>query len=84
MYCCIYIRTNHMEGPEDNFFGWRDLGFSEARLVYLSRESSNNTTNIDVSGKYTLQEDPKALKHFFCESRKRRKTNRVGTLPFSF
>ena len=56
-----------MDSPEDNFFGWRDLVFSEARLVFLSPESSNNTTNIDVSGKYTLQGGPKALKkHFFA------------------
>jgi len=55
-----------MDSPEDNFFGCRDLGFSGARLVFLSPESSNNTTNINVSGKYTLQGGPKALKkHFF-------------------
>ena len=55
-----------MDSPEDNFFGCPDLGFSGARLVFLSPESSNNTTNIDVSGKYTLQGGPKALKkHFF-------------------
>ena len=74
-----------MDSPEDNFFGWRDLGFSGARLVFFICESSNNTTNIDVSGKYTLQGGPKALKKtLFLESRKRCKTNRIGTLPFSF
>ena len=56
-----------MDSPEDNFFGGRYLGFAGARLVFLSRESSNNTTNINVSGKYTLQGGPKALKkHFFA------------------
>ena len=56
-----------MDSPEDNFFGCPDLCFSEARLVFMTSESSNNTTNIDVSGKYTLQGGPKALKkHFFA------------------
>ena len=58
-----------MDSPEDNFFGCPDLGFSEARLVFVVSESSNNTTNIDVSGKYTLQGGPKALNKLFFENR---------------
>ena len=55
-----------MDSQRDNFFGWADLCVSGARLVFMISESSNNTTNIDVSGKYTLQGGPKALKkHFF-------------------
>ena len=56
-----------MDSPEDNFFGCPDLSFSGARLVFVVCESSNNTTNIDISRKYTLQGGPKALKkHFFA------------------
>ena len=58
-----------MDIPEDNFFGWPDLGFSGARLVFVVCESSNNTTNIDVSGKYTLQGGPKALIVFVVANR---------------
>ena len=50
-----------MDSQRDNFVGWPDLSFSGARWVFIISEISNNTTNIDVSGKYTLQGGPKAL-----------------------